>query len=72
MFVGVSVGTDVDVDAGAGAGAGVGYLFGYFLSYLLSGVLVGANREGVPIFRLGLDDYLVLPNSDLVGTSLPV
>ena len=68
MFVGVSVGTDVDVDAGAG----VGYLFGYFLSYLLSGVLVGANREGVPIFRLGLDDYLVLPNSDLVGTSLPV
>ncbi len=68
MFVGVSVGIDVDVDAGAG----VGYLFGYFLSYLLSGVLVGANREGVPIFRLGLDDYLVLPNSDLVGTSLPV
>lgn len=68
MFVGVSVGIDVDVDAGAG----VGYLFGYFLSYLLSGILVGANREGVPIFRLGLDDYLVLPNSDLVGRSLPV
>ena len=68
MFVEVSVGTD----AGAGAGAGVGYLFAYFLSYLLSGVLVGANREVVPIFKLRPGDYLVLLNSDLVGTSLPV
>lgn len=66
MLVGVSVGTD------AGAGTGVGYLFAYFLSYLLSVVLVVANSEVVPIFKLRPGDYLVLPNSDLVGASLPV